>query len=38
MNEEHKSIKRNSMLIALLTKKQMVPSHKDEIIKTKITK
>jgi len=39
MNDEHGASKRNSVLLVLLTKKQMVPIHKDEIIeKTKTTK
>jgi len=32
MNDEHGASKRNSVLLVLLTKKQMVPIHKDEII------
>ena len=39
MNDEHGASKRNSVLLVLLTKKQMVPIHKNEIIeKSKITK
>ena len=40
MNDEHGASKRNSVLLVLLTMKQMVPIHKDEIIekKTKTTK
>ena len=34
MNDEHGASKRNSVLLVLLTKKQMVPIHKDEVTKT----
>jgi hypothetical protein len=33
MNDEHGASKRNSVLLVLLTMKQMVPTHKNEIIK-----
>ena len=32
MNDEHGPSKLNSVLLVLLTKKQMVPIHKNEII------
>ena len=39
MNDEHGPSKLNSVLLVLLTKKQMVPIHKNEIIEyTKTTK